>query len=191
MTKKVTKWGFKMAIKQQLKKIKKLYTENIIAMGVTSKAVGWKTEESQLIRFDKLATIIMDREMSITVNDYGCGYGALLKYFLEERHIQVSIYNGYDISPEMLAVASRELSFFKGQLNLLETSSIKTVADYSFVSGTFNVRFDADRKSWEDFIREKLYEMYKFSRIGFSFNLLTSYVDYEEPHLFEKSFVAP
>jgi len=173
-----------MTIPMQLKQIKELYTDNIKEMGVRSTAVGWKTEESQRLRFSKLGMVIADIETEIAINDYGCGYGAMLKYFIEEKKVRVSIYNGYDISHEMLNAAARELSSFRGKLNLLETSSINTEADYSFISGTFNVRFDATRESWEAFIHDKLCEMNKYSRRGFSFNLLTSYVDYEEPHLY-------
>lgn len=173
-----------MNINGHLKEIQKLYTQNINEMGVISKAVGWKTDECQRLRFNKLATVLAEGEKSITINDYGCGYGAMLKYFIEDRQLPVSLYNGYDISPEMLSAASRELKAYNVQLNLIESSTITTEADYSFISGTFNVRFDAPCELWERFIRDKLHEMYQCSHKGFSFNLLTSYVDFEEPHLY-------
>ncbi len=173
-----------MDIRSQLKKIQELYTKNIQERGVAPKAVGWKTEEDQQLRFEKLVAVIIERDNAITVNDYGCGYGEMLKYLTEKEHQPIATYNGYDISPEMLVAASQQLNTFKGQLNLLESITIKTEADYSFLSGTFNVRFDANREAWEGFIHEKLQEMYKFSCKGFAFNLLTSYVDYEEPHLY-------
>ncbi len=178
------KLSFDMATPEQLKKIKELYSKNLGEMGVSSKAVGWKTEESQRMRFAKLASVIHPSDSGITINDYGCGYGAMLKYFLENQRPPVLGYNGYDISTEMLAAAAHELASFTGELNLLQSSTINTESDYSFISGTFNVRFDATREAWEVFIREKLQELHTFSRKGFAFNLLTSYVDYEEAHLY-------
>ncbi len=175
-----------MVLQKQLKKIKELYTDSLRDLGSTSKAVGWKTAECQRLRFEKLAMVIHKENggREITVNDYGCGYGAMLKYFIEERHMPIAAYNGYDISPEMLAAARQELDKFQGIVNLVESSSIKSHADYSFISGTYNVRFDAPKEEWEHFIRTKLQEMFFFSKEGFAFNLLTSYVDYEEPHLY-------
>jgi SAM-dependent methyltransferase len=180
----VKKWNSEMYIEKQLKQIQDLYTKNIKEMGVTSKAVGWKTEECQSMRFAKLATVIAQDDRDISINDYGCGYGAMLTYFTEELRLPVSIYNGYDLSSDMLSAAALKLAEFKGQLKMVESSIIQTEADYSFVSGTFNVKFDASRESWEDFIREKLHEMDKLSAKGFAFNLLTLYVDYEESHLY-------
>jgi len=84
----------------------------------------------------------------------------------------------------MLKTAKDYLEFYDGDLHLIESNELKTKADYSFVSGTFNVRFEADDKQWIQFIEEKLNELNKFSERGFSFNLLTSYVDWKEPHLY-------
>jgi SAM-dependent methyltransferase len=173
-----------MVIRDQLQQIESLYTNNINELGVTSRAVGWKTDQCQELRFAKLATLIEYSAGNYTLNDYGCGFGAMLTYLMRDMHHTVTAYHGYDISPEMLVAAKRELAAFPSQLFLIRSDRIETEADYSFVSGTFNVCFDATRDAWEEFIRQKLEEMHRFSRRGFAFNLLTSYVDYEEPHLY-------
>ena len=174
-----------MKVPKKLRPIHDLYAKNIREMGVTPKAVGWKTDECQQMRFEKLAAVISEEKSAgVTVNDYGCGYGAMLKYLRKKRHIQVTRYNGYDISKEMLAAAQKELSAFTGRLNLVASENITTVADYSFVSGTFNVRFDVTTAAWEKYLRGKLFELDRYSKKGFAFNLLTSYVDYEEYHLY-------
>lgn len=167
-----------------LEKIKALYTSNLSETGVKSKAVGWNSPESQAMRFDKLTGVIEDRSGPVSVNDYGCGYGAHLAYLVKECGIQVKEYVGYDLSEEMLAAARSELSWFTGDLSLNCSSEISTIADYTFVSGTFNVRFEADDCQWQSFIEKKLDEINACSRYGFSFNLLSTYVDWREEHLF-------
>lgn len=165
-----------------LRQIANLYTDNLSAHGEKSTAVGWKTPESQELRFQKLSSVVAENG-PITVNDYGCGYGAHLEY-LVHRGIDVVEYNGYDISPDMLEGAARHLSWFKGRLNLVQSAQLSTQADYSFVSGTFNVRFEADDADWAEFIREKLIDLNRWSTRGYAFNQLSTYVDWKEPHLF-------
>lgn len=167
-----------------LDKINGLYSSNLSENGVKSTAVGWNSPESQALRFDKLTSVIGDRSGPVSVNDYGCGYGAHLEHLVQTRGIQVSGYAGYDLSEEMLAAARSELSWFSGELSLLCSSEISTISDYTFVSGTFNVRFEADDCVWQDFIEQKLDEIDAHSRCGFSFNLLSTYVDWKEEHLF-------
>lgn len=167
-----------------LDKIKSLYASNVTEDGVKSTAVGWNSPESQAMRFDKLTSVIEDHSGPVSVNDYGCGYGAHLEYLVKTRGIQVSAYGGYDLSEEMLAAARSELSWFSGDISLICSSQISTENDYTFVSGTFNVKFDADDCVWQEFIEKKLDEIDAHSRCGFSFNLLTTYVDWKEEHLF-------
>lgn len=167
-----------------LKKIEDLYTGNLREKGLTSLAVGWNTPESQAMRFEKLNTAITSQSRPITVNDYGCGYGAHLEYLEQVCGIKVEEYNGYDLSEDMLAAARKNLSWFGGRLNLIKSAELSTTADYTFVSGTFNVRFDADTDAWKSFIHTKLDELAQYSRRGFSFNLLSTYVDWQEKHLF-------
>tara|TARA_X000001036_G_C20515973_1_gene740105 strand:+ start:334 stop:960 length:627 start_codon:yes stop_codon:yes gene_type:complete len=172
-----------MSKNDTLKKIEDLYTANLLSKGKTSAAVGWNTNESQELRFEKLNSVIDDSSPSIRINDFGCGYGAHLQY-LEKCDYRIKQYNGYDISKPMLKSANENLATFKGDLKLINSSEIITKADYTFVSGTFNVRFDDNDKAWINFIKNKLEEINCFSEKGFSFNLLTTYVDYKEPHLF-------
>ena len=122
-----------------LKKIEDLYTDNLKEKGLTSKAVGWNSEESQVLRFEKLTSVIVDRSRPVTINDYGCGYGAHLEYLVKHCGITVAEYNGYDLSEEMLKVARTNLAWFDGRLNLIKSSELSTLSDYTFVSGTFNV----------------------------------------------------
>lgn len=166
-----------------LGKIGELYSSNLAKTGMSSVSVGWKSEECQMLRFQKLSSVIEPGSEAVRVNDFGCGYGAHLKY-LESIGINVSEYNGYDISDEMLAAARDYLSAFQGRLNLVKASEISTDADYSFVSGTFNVRFEASDAEWEDYIKDKLCEINERSSAGFAFNLLTSYVDWKDEKLY-------
>ena len=98
--------------------------------------------------------------------------------------MHVNAYHGDDISTEMLATARTRQKDFGGKLDLHQSTQLQSEADYTFVSGTFNVRFDTTEEDWKRFILTKLDEINRHSRRGFSFNLLSTYVDWQEPHLF-------
>ena len=166
-----------------LDKISNLYSGNLSRHGGDSKAVGWATADSHELRFEKLTQLIPDMDSSFSVNDYGCGYGAHLEYLIQKQY-SVSTYNGYDLSEEMLIQSGDRLKGFEGDLNLINSSKISLPADFTFVSGTFNVRFESSDKEWRNFIEDTLAMISEFSNLGFSFNLLSKYVDWEEPHLF-------
>lgn len=167
----------------ELDKIRDLYSDNLAAKGAISAAVGWNSAESQNLRFEKLSSVIDDCSKPLTINDYGCGYGAHLEY-LEKCGIPVAQYNGYDLSEPMLKAARKNLTPFRGKLGLHNSSEVTTEADYSFASGTFNVRFESKDEEWKEFIHLKLNELDHYSRKGFAFNLLSTYVDWKESQLY-------
>ena len=166
-----------------LDKISNLYSGNLSEHGDQSKAVGWPTSDSQELRFEKLNQVIPEMADSFSVNDYGCGYGAHLEHLLQKKY-SVAGYNGYDLSEEMLGKSKERLKNLNIDLKLIHSSKISTPADFTFVSGTFNVRFESTYEQWKKFIEETLNMINGASVRGFSFNLLSKYVDWEEPHLF-------
>ena len=168
---------------ETLDKISNLYTDNLIRHGDQSKAVGWPTADSQELRFAKLTQVVPNMDIPFSVNDYGCGYGAHLEYLLQKKY-SVAGYNGYDLSEEMVSKSKERLKDFKGDLKLINSSKISTPADFTFVSGTFNVRFESTYDEWKKLIEETLHMINESSNLGFSFNLLSKYVDWEESHLF-------
>jgi len=164
-----------------LKKIEQLYSENIEKYGIDSRSVGWNSPGSQEMRFSKLMSVVEDKTKSFTLNELGCGYGELYK-FCETNAYNLTLFNGYDISEKMLDAAKTYLS---GTNSVFYNSpKIITCADYTITSGIFNVKFDTEANSWEDYIKETITNMFENSKKGISFNLLTKYVDFEAKDLY-------
>jgi SAM-dependent methyltransferase len=161
--------------------VSKLYSDSLAKHGAEAQGVGWRDPASHRLRFDKLVAVIERRGERLTINDLGCGYGAFFGY-LTECGIDVGRFNGYDISSEMLAEARRRLA--SQSVRLVQSAVLDSVADYSFACGIFNVRLDRSEDEWRDHILKTLEDMNAHSEAGFAFNLLTSYVDWKEPHLF-------
>ena len=155
-----------------LSRVQEYYDEKIRAHGATARGVDWKSPESQQLRFAQLVKLI-DHTRPFTVNDFGCGYGALVDY-LESCDLQFQ-YGGFDISPEMIARA-RELH--PGANFVIDKADLRE-ADYTLASGIFNVRLSTGDAEWKSYMLDVLDTMNSLSVKGFAFNALTKYSDAE------------
>lgn len=166
----------------QDKKIKLLdevanyYSEKLAQHGETPRGVDWNGEESQTLRFEQLCKVITGFK-DFSVNDLGCGYGALFD-FLVENHSTFS-YLGVDISEDMICAAKkREAGHL--QSRFMTAAVPDRVADFGVASGIFNVRLRRTDSEWYEYLQATLDVLDRTSRVGFSFNCLTSYSDEEK-----------
>ena len=150
------------------------YFSSILAEhGNSAHGVGWNGEESQKKRFEQLCKII-DTSSSFSINDLGCGYGALYD-FLVERYDSFS-YIGVDVSEEM--IRSAELRYKNNMhARFLIGGKPEEVADYCVASGIFNLSFGRSDEEWFCHLELTLDSLQEKSRKGFAFNCLTSYSD--------------
>jgi SAM-dependent methyltransferase len=147
------------------------YTAKLVEHGTTPRGVDWNGEESQVLRFQQLCRVINAAD-SFSINDLGCGYGALLDYL--KSCFSTFNYRGFDISFSMIEAARRS------HLNHASTCFVlggepDSLADYSLASGIFNVRLHHTDEAWQTYIEATLDKMHQTSRIGFAFNCLTKY----------------
>lgn len=161
--------------------VRELYEKSLREHGPTPPGVGWRDCESQAMRFDRLISIL-DGDRDYSVADLGCGYGALYDY-LVLRKAPFRRYVGYDISADMLAHAPQKLQR-DCRARLVVGDTVAEPVDYVLASGIFNVRLDADEAGWADYVWRSVESMAEKTRKGFAFNLLTTFVDYREDHLY-------
>ena len=161
---------------QILKKVDEYYSNKIQNYGATARGVDWNTKDSQFLRFEKLLQIV-DHDLSFSILDFGCGYGALAEY-LDATKKQFS-YHGFDISKEMIKIAN-ETHKLKTPGTFLSKATDLKVSDYVVASGIFNVKVGSSSDDWETYIRMTLSELNRLSSVGFAFNILTLYSDLEK-----------
>lgn len=156
-----------------LAQVGRYYGEKLAAHGASPQGVDWNSVESQRLRFDQLLRVCEDRQ-EFSINDIGCGYGALLDYLIE---LGKSIdYVGVDISPAMIAKAE-ELHRGRPGCRFLAGERADRVADYAVASGIFNVKLSAPHAAWRGHVLQALEAIDAGSRRGFAFNCLTRYSD--------------
>jgi SAM-dependent methyltransferase len=151
------------------------YTEKLHAHGETPQGVDWNGSEGQFIRFAQLAQVIT--APAYTINDIGCGYGALYEFLAPNPALQQ--YVGIDISVEMIDAGQRRYTH-NDRVTFVHGASPVTPATYSVASGIFNVRLDRSDTEWWQYLTGVLDVMDQYSTHGFAFNCLTSYSDAEK-----------
>jgi len=149
------------------------YSGKLAEHGANARGVDWNGEASQSLRFRELCTLI-DGNGSFSINDLGCGYGALYEY-LRGHHAEVS-YLGVDISEAMIDAARQRFSD-DGRARFLMADAPDTIADFGVASGIFNVRLGRSDEEWSRYLESTLDLLAQTSRLGFAFNCLTSYSD--------------
>lgn len=155
--------------------VARYYGAKVQAHGAEPRGADWNSAESQQLRFVQLVEVTRGSG-PFSLTDYGCGYGALLDALAGERRL--TRYQGFDIAEPMIDLARRRHG--KRTDCVFTTDAQKLVpTDFVVASGIFNVKLGVDREAWRDYVLVKLAHMAELARIGFAFNMLTSYSDRE------------
>ena len=149
------------------------YSAKLAEFGETPRGVDWNSKESQLLRFKQLSKVI-EESHDFALNDLGCGYGALVGYL--NSNYQNFLYNGYDISSDMVDAAQTRYAKYPNA-HFAVASKPMEIADYSIASGIFNVRLGRSDLEWQEVLEDTLTVLNSNSRKGFAFNCLTLYSD--------------
>jgi SAM-dependent methyltransferase len=152
------------------------YTAKLREHGATPRGVDWNDERTQQVRFDLLLELVGDAEEPFSLNDYGCGYGALLDS-LASRYADFS-YVGCDISEAMVAEARTRYAD-EHRARFTSDSAELDRADFTLASGLFNVKLDTEEGAWRTYVHETIGELARLSSRGIAFNALTSHADPE------------
>ena len=153
--------------------VKTFFTSKFEKIGARPEGVDYNSEDAQILRFEQFERLF-DPQRYFSLNDYGCGYGALAEY-LNQKGYKFQ-YHGYDISANMIDYAIQSIpknENWKFTSNANELCS----ADFTVACGVFNLKFDADPQAWIDYILDSLSSIASLSKLGFGFNMLTTYSD--------------
>jgi SAM-dependent methyltransferase len=151
------------------------YSAKLAEHGATPRGVDWNGEESQMLRFEQLTKVIR-QPRDFSLNDLGCGYGALYEYLRTKYHDFA--YTGCDVSSDMI-LAARDRGPSNHDAKFIVAAAPPEIADYGIASGIFNVKLGRSDAEWYDFLKSTLDVLDRTSHHGFAFNCLTSYSDAE------------
>ncbi len=159
-----------------LSEVADYYSAKLAQHGATARGVDWNNEEGQILRFEQLTKVIRYR-LGFSINDLGCGYGALIDYLWPKYHD--FFYTGCDVSRDMICAAKARYGA-RAKVRFVQASKPAQKADYGIASGIFNVKLSRRNEDWINYIDATLDTLDRTSKYGFAFNCLTSYVDPEK-----------
>jgi SAM-dependent methyltransferase len=146
------------------------YDGAISLFGASPKGVSI-TDDHHAVSLEVMRDFLPARGGEWTVNDLGCGYGALFGMIRDRLEPYGVRYHGFDISPRMLAKARERYGADPRAVFALSSIPLWT-ADYSIAVGTFNLNFECDPEDWMTYLKAQILLLAKRSRIAFSFNAL-------------------
>ena len=162
-----------MSNSSDLIKVKKFFTDKLEEHGPTHLGVDYNSTESQETRFFQVIKVI-NSSKKYSMLDFGSGYGGMYDFLIGLGH-QLH-YVGYDIAEPMV---NKGREIHPNNPDCWFTSKIDEVPllDYAVLSGTFNMKLDADNNAWTKIVMDCLHQMNAHAAHGFAFNMLTKYSD--------------
>lgn len=168
--------------------VSEAYALRLRQYGASPRGVLWNNLQGQQLRFELMVSMIgpgFARE-GLSVNDLGCGYGAFFDFLSEFPAMRGGRYFGYDVCKPMVQAARARLADPRAQF--IHASKATHGADYSFASGTFNMKLKTSRKRWKSYVFESLKELWAMTAKGMAFNMLdisgqgrTTWLFYADP----------
>ncbi|NQV98690.1 MAG: methyltransferase domain-containing protein [Rhodospirillales bacterium] len=155
-----------------LSPVARAYERRLRQFGNDPRGVFWQNQEFQFRRFELLSRIFRpaDQEGGVTIHDFGCGYGALFDYLADQPVMTNSTYLGTDMSSRMIAAAREKIT--DPRARFLRHLQAVDEADYTLVSGTFNMHLGQDEADWEAYVKASLQQLWSKTRRGLAFNML-------------------
>ncbi|PIW30312.1 MAG: SAM-dependent methyltransferase, partial [Rhodospirillales bacterium CG15_BIG_FIL_POST_REV_8_21_14_020_66_15] len=123
-----------------LKPVARSYERRLAELGPDARAVFWKSEDHQLVRFESLYQVFDpadDAAGGISVADFGCGYGAFFDFLKDRPVLRGGRYVGYDMSRKMVEAARARIR--DPRARFLQQITVTETADYVFACGTYNM----------------------------------------------------
>ncbi|MEL0107186.1 MAG: class I SAM-dependent methyltransferase [Rhodospirillaceae bacterium] len=149
-----------------------MYDYQLDKCGINAKGAMWRSKDRQQMRFELLTKLIVPEDLNggISINDLGCGYGALFEYLRDDPVMQDSQFYGYDISEKMIEACESRIQDSRAQF--YQSLVALVPADYSFACGPFNFIMEVDQKLWLKYVQESLKDLWSKSLKGLAFNML-------------------
>jgi len=141
--------------------------------GATPKGVFWSSEANVKKRFEILCRVFYPEDIAkgeTSITDLGCGYGALYDFLSDHPIIRGGAYRGYDICETLLDACMTRVKDPRASFHLSMRAT--QPADYSIVSGTFNLKLDADDADWLTYTQISLKALWNQTDKALAFNML-------------------
>lgn len=166
--------------------LKNYYKDKFRIYGPTLKGVGWTEKKKSKNRYKVLLKLLKFKndDKIFSLLDVGCGYGELVNYIPKNLKYK---YTGIDVVKEMVSYAKNNNKNQNCKFYVKNILNISKKYDFIICNGVFTLKNKFSQKEMKQFVVKCIKIFHKFSKIGFSFNLMSEVVDYKSKILFYPS----
>ncbi|HYG89063.1 MAG TPA: tetratricopeptide repeat protein [Azospirillum sp.] len=160
------------------------FDEAIEAGGTSPRGILHHDPDLHRLSFERLTAVFGPEAAGggLSVNDLGCGYGALFDFLKDGPALAGGCYVGYDISREMVEAARAAIR--DPRARFLQSYRATETADYSIVAGAYNLCLAADGDAWLELVKESVRSLARMTRRGLAFNMLSCHYPERSPGLY-------
>ena len=158
--------------------IRQWYRDRIKVYGVTFESLSAGPAQRERIRHGVHASALIGDEPEVL--DIGCGIGRFYGFLKESG--RPCRYTGYDIVPEYIAHCRERYPEIRVVERNIPEQPIEGQFDTIVASQVFNHRYSHGRNL--EVLESVLRAAFAAARVSLSVDMLSTYVDYEEQHLY-------
>ncbi|MAY19845.1 MAG: SAM-dependent methyltransferase [Erythrobacteraceae bacterium] len=163
--------------KSDIDALAKHYGDLVKQHGDAAEGAQYADRASQEKRMEVLAEIGVAKDSKVL--DFGCGTGQMLSVLKRTIGFEGE-YVGYDISPEAIEFAREAHPEGRFEVRDILDDPGEEEFDFVLLSGVFNNKMSDNRGFFEEVSRRLMAK----ARVGYSFNMISRFVDYFDEGLY-------
>ena len=157
--------------------------------GDTPQGVDWPNAADAETRYRVMLDLVGNTHGEpVTLLDFGCGAAHLADYLARHNRRDIS-YMGLDASPKFVELARTkhpQLPLYC--LDVLATGTPAPEADFVVMNGVFTEKRGMSFDEMRGYMEQLLQHVFKTTRVGLAFNVMSKHVDWERDDLFHLPF---
>jgi hypothetical protein len=161
------------------------YEDCLEKHGDTHLGVDWPNQADAVTRYRVMLGVIREKpETRVSLLDFGCGASHLYEYILSNQldHLE---YSGLDISEKFIQLSRKKYPLINYYcVDLLNTTVPLPEFDYIVLNGVFTEKRELSQDEMWEYFQQVILRIAKMAVRGFSFNVMSSHVDWERDDLF-------
>lgn len=165
------------------------YEDCLLRHGATPQGVDWPNGADLEARFSVMLDLLDGAGARPTLLDLGCGPGFLVDYLDATGRLDRVRYRGIDLSPRMIKAARQRWPTVDFECrNMLSAPLQEQSVDIVVMNGVLTERQSLSQDRMRALAASLVKAAFDAARIGISFNVMSTHVDWQRPDLFHWAF---